>query len=106
MVRTLKCEACDERTPHKSIRKATGTFAALVCAVLMFLTGVFLFPIGLPLAARRVEAISSEEFPTPARRPANSRLDTASLQRRFGIRPPPWQGLVDLCIAEYAARQG
>jgi dTDP-4-dehydrorhamnose reductase len=38
-----------------------------------------------------VAAISTAEFPTPARRPANSRLDCARLEAVFGIRLPDWR---------------
>ena len=44
-----------------------------------------------------VEAVPTQDFPTPARRPANSRLSTAKLQRDFGIRLQPWaDGLSDI----------
>ena len=39
----------------------------------------------------RVEAITTRDYPTPARRPANSRLDTAKLARDFGVIPRPWR---------------
>jgi dTDP-4-dehydrorhamnose reductase len=42
-----------------------------------------------------VEAITTAEFPTPARRPANSRLSTALLRNDFGINPRPWQEAVN-----------
>lgn len=42
-----------------------------------------------PLACERVEAIATAEYPTPARRPAYSVLDTARI-RSLGIVPPPW----------------
>lgn len=35
--------------------------------------------------------ISTAEYPTAARRPANSRLDTSRLRRTFGLEMPPWQ---------------
>lgn len=38
-----------------------------------------------------VRAITTAEYPTPARRPANSRLDDTRLAERFGIRLPPWR---------------
>jgi dTDP-4-dehydrorhamnose reductase len=42
------------------------------------------------LRARAVP-IPTTEYPTPARRPLNSRLDTGKIARTFGIRPPSWQ---------------
>jgi dTDP-4-dehydrorhamnose reductase len=38
-----------------------------------------------------VEAVPTSAFPTPAKRPHNSRLDTSKLQTTFGLRLPPWQ---------------
>lgn len=38
-----------------------------------------------------VEAIPTSAYPTPARRPANSRLDTAKLKRDFRIEPRDWR---------------
>ena len=42
----------------------------------------------LPVA---VEAISTAEFPTPALRPCNSRLDSTALETATGIRLPGWR---------------
>lgn len=44
---------------------------------------------GRPTAA--VRRITTADYPTPARRPANSRLSTAKLERTFGWRPPEWR---------------
>ncbi|WAW91935.1 dTDP-4-dehydrorhamnose reductase [Xanthomonas citri pv. malvacearum] len=46
---------------------------------------------GLLARTPRVEAIGTADYPTPATRPAYSRLDTHSLQDTFGVRLPDWQ---------------
>jgi len=38
-----------------------------------------------------VAAIRTADWPTPAKRPANSRLDCGRLARIFGVRLPPWR---------------
>jgi dTDP-4-dehydrorhamnose reductase len=43
------------------------------------------------LAAPEVEAIGTADWPTPARRPADSRLDCGRLEQVFGIRLPAWE---------------
>ena len=39
----------------------------------------------------RVKSITTAEYPTPAHRPANSRLDCSKLHQIHGIRLPEWQ---------------
>ncbi|HEX8233005.1 MAG TPA: dTDP-4-dehydrorhamnose reductase [Caulobacteraceae bacterium] len=48
----------------------------------------------------RVRPISTLEYPTPARRPANSRLDCGKLVRHFGWRPRPWREALAACFDE------
>jgi dTDP-4-dehydrorhamnose reductase len=43
------------------------------------------------LSPDSIRAISSAEYPTPATRPANSRLDTSKLRSTFGLELPDWQ---------------
>jgi len=43
------------------------------------------------LTVQRVTPISTEEFPTPAARPANSVLDCSRLQAVFAIQPDDWR---------------
>jgi len=38
-----------------------------------------------------VTAITTAEYPTPAKRPANSRLDCSRLREVFGVALPPWR---------------
>ena len=51
----------------------------------------------------RLEPITTADYPTPARRPANSRLDTSAFTRRFGITPRPWQKAVAETVARVLA---
>lgn len=41
--------------------------------------------------ACRVRPIATTDYPTPARRPANSRLDCGAIARDFGIARPDWR---------------
>jgi dTDP-4-dehydrorhamnose reductase len=45
----------------------------------------------LPLIARRVIPITTDEYPTPARRPAYSVLSNARLNRAFSLQLPDWR---------------
>lgn len=47
-----------------------------------------------------VKPVPSSAFPTPARRPLNSRLDTRKLQATFGLTLPAWQTGVDRMLEE------
>jgi dTDP-4-dehydrorhamnose reductase len=57
---------------------------------------------GLPVkvAADAIEAVPTSAYPTPARRPLNSRLSTAKLRRSFGLTLPHWQSGVERMLAE------
>ncbi|RQW28142.1 dTDP-4-dehydrorhamnose reductase [Rhodobacteraceae bacterium CH30] len=54
------------------------------------------YPLQLDPAA--IRAIGTTDYPLPARRPANSRLDCSKLQRAFGLTLPPWQAGVEHVI--------
>ncbi len=54
---------------------------------------------GLLPRAPRVEAITTAEYPTPARRPAYSHLDVTRLQADFNLTLPTWQdGLAQVVV--------
>jgi len=55
---------------------------------------------GLPLRVQRVVPITTADFPTPARRPHNSRLDGTLAAERFGLRLPDWRAAL---AAEFPA---
>jgi len=52
------------------------------------------------LQVKRIEAISTEEYPTPARRPPYSALDCSKIKSVFSIQTRPWQD----SLAEMLAR--
>lgn len=54
----------------------------------------------LKVAPEAVRAIPSAGYPTPARRPLNSRLDTFKLRHAFGLHLPPWQHGVERMLIE------
>jgi len=47
-----------------------------------------------------IAPVPTSAFPTPARRPLNSRLDTHKLQQAFGLTLPHWQQGVDRLLSE------
>ena len=52
-----------------------------------------------------VDPIGDADYPTRARRPADSRLDCAAIADRFGVRLPPWrEGLADVLDELLAGR--
>jgi dTDP-4-dehydrorhamnose reductase len=55
-----------------------------------------------PYTGRRpqVEAITTADYPTPARRPRNSVLDCGKIARAFGIAPAPWRAPLTAVIGE------
>ncbi|MFO1218976.1 MAG: dTDP-4-dehydrorhamnose reductase [Burkholderiaceae bacterium] len=61
---------------------------------------------GLPVnvAAEAVRAVPTSAFPTPARRPLNSRLATDKLRTAFGLTPPHWRCGVQRMMMEAFAR--
>lgn len=60
--------------------------------------------LALKAAPEGVRAIASAQYPTPARRPLNSRLDTRRLRAAFGLHLPPWQAGVARMLDEILAR--
>ncbi|WP_312318544.1 dTDP-4-dehydrorhamnose reductase [Stenotrophomonas sp.] len=55
---------------------------------------------GILARAPQVEAITSAEYPTPAKRPAYSHLDVSKLESDFGVSLPTWQQGLERVIAE------
>jgi len=58
---------------------------------------------GVALAAERVVPIATKDYPTKAKRPANSRLDLTRLRHLFGVQPPQWNQALDAELDQLAA---
>ena len=50
-----------------------------------------------------VEPIATADWPTPARRPADSRLDCTKLSQVYGVRLPEWRSGLSRTVAELLA---
>lgn len=59
--------------------------------------------IGETVKTRTIDGIATHEYPVPAKRPANSVLDTSALRTRFGVALPDWTVGVDLVLEELLA---
>lgn len=58
--------------------------------------------LGMPLRAtpENIQPISTAEYPVPAQRPANSRLENRKLQQTFGLQLPEWEFHVKRMLIE------
>lgn len=52
-----------------------------------------------------LKAITTADYPTPARRPANSQLDCSKAARIFGVRLQHWRQALESCLDELAVGQ-
>ena len=59
----------------------------------------------LRLKPEAIKAITTAEYPTPARRPANSRLDCSKLENDFGLQMPDWQPYLERMLQLLALKQ-
>jgi dTDP-4-dehydrorhamnose reductase len=58
----------------------------------------------LNVAEGAIEAVPTSAFPTPARRPLNSRLSSAKLREHFGLVLPDWRAGVERMLTEVLGR--
>ncbi|MBL8350039.1 MAG: dTDP-4-dehydrorhamnose reductase [Burkholderiaceae bacterium] len=56
--------------------------------------------VALKAGPEAVQGIATRDYPTPAVRPLNSRLDTRLLRQRFGLHLPDWRSGVDRMLCE------
>ncbi|MBD8157411.1 dTDP-4-dehydrorhamnose reductase [Pantoea agglomerans] len=55
---------------------------------------------GIELQVQAINAVPTSAFPTPAMRPANSRLNTEKFQQAFGLNLPDWTVGVERMLLE------
>jgi len=63
-----------------------------------FASAIFAFLAAKGLRKPALTPITSADYPTPARRPANSRLNCAKLGRVHGIELPSWRDSLGICL--------
>ncbi|AEX51700.1 dTDP-4-dehydrorhamnose reductase [Rahnella aquatilis CIP 78.65 = ATCC 33071] len=61
---------------------------------------------GYSMALQRTYPVSTSTYPTPARRPQNSRLDNTKFQQTFGLTLPVWDWGVKRMLAELLTPTG
>ena len=59
----------------------------------------------IKIIANEIQAVASSAYPTAARRPLNSRLDTAKLQSTFNLTLPHWKPGVARMLTEFLETQ-
>lgn len=83
---------------YQFVNAGETTWAGLAAEIFALSSAV-----GGPSAA--VEGIPSSEYPTPAKRPTNSRLSTDKLTNDYGVVPRPWQEAVAEIVTELHAER-
>ena len=87
-----------DRPEDRSLRGIFHMAGAGFASWAEFATEIFALSARFGGPGTRVRPIRTEDYPTPARRPANSRLDCTKLARIHGVALPPWQGSLEACI--------
>ncbi|WP_310641430.1 dTDP-4-dehydrorhamnose reductase [Burkholderia cenocepacia] len=63
----------------------------------------------LPTAKPAIDVIDSVDYPTPAKRPLNSRMSTEKLRATFGLHVPNWSDALTWCVQDrigFTGQQG
>ena len=82
---------------YHAVAAGETTWHGYACHVIEFARAA-----GRPVkvAPDAIEPVPTSAFPTPARRPGNSRMNTHKLRDTFGLSLPTWQAGVDRLLAE------
>jgi dTDP-4-dehydrorhamnose reductase len=103
MAPRTRCARCTARLPRRaapitSPRVARPPYAEHVIA------GARARGETLRVAPAAIQPIATAAYPTPARRPLNSRLDVSRFEADFGLTLPHWTVGVDRVLDEWCAR--
>jgi dTDP-4-dehydrorhamnose reductase len=69
-----------------------------------FAEEIFRASVGLGEPGAKVRRIATNQYPTKAARPANSRLDSSRFSRAFGYAAPEWRQSVHMTVASHLGR--
>jgi dTDP-4-dehydrorhamnose reductase len=85
-----------DRSVRSGIFHMTGQ--GEVCTWRVFADSIFALSAKCGGPVARVKAITTADYPTPARRPVNSALDCMRLESTYGISLPPWRSSLERCV--------
>jgi dTDP-4-dehydrorhamnose reductase len=70
-----------------------------------FATEIFALRAAQGRRTPRVTAVGTTDYPTAAKRPANSRLDCGKIEKAYGVMLPPWQKSLTAILEALATRE-
>jgi dTDP-4-dehydrorhamnose reductase len=97
------CSLVEAVTPANGVYHATGSGATTWFGFAAFAIDE-LRKLEPEAKLATVEAITTAEYPTAAKRPMNSLLDCGKLERTFGWKMPEWQESVSAVVAKLAVQ--
>lgn len=92
-----KIEATGWQAAYRGIYHATGSGETTWHG---FAAAIFENAAKLGYPAPEVQPISTADWPTPTRRPSDSRLDCTKLKQVFGVSLPEWRATLPLIVSD------
>ncbi|MBB4041180.1 dTDP-4-dehydrorhamnose reductase [Microvirga flocculans] len=87
-----------ERPEDRSLRGLFHMAGTGYASWAEFATEIFALSARFGGPSAKVRPIATADYPTPAKRPANSRLDCTKLREAHGVALPPWRGSLEVCV--------
>ncbi len=92
------CRNLVERPEDKNLRGVFHMAGSGFASWAEFATEIFTLSAHLGGPSAKVRPIATSDYPTPAKRPANSRLDCTKLREVHGVVLPPWRSSLEPCV--------